>query len=329
VTIREAAEAWIAGAEAGTIRNKSGDTYKPSVIHSYRSALDNRILPKFGGVNLSELRRVDVQDFAEGLLADGLDPSTIRNVLMPLRVIYRRALSRGEVSVNEMSGLELPAVRGMRDRIASPEEAARLLDALSPVDEALWGTAIYAGLRRGELRALQWDDIDFAKGVIRVERSMDDRGHTTAPKSKAGTRTVPVPSVLRELLIEHRLRSGRADGYVFGPARGRPFTASNVGRRARTAWNKANKMETEKAQSENRAPDLLEPIGLHECRHTYASLMIAAGVNAKALATYMGHSSVTITLDRYGHLMPGNEDEAAELLDAYLMRSSAGLTGTR
>lgn len=60
----------------------------------------------------------------------------------------------------------------------------------------------------------------------------------------------------------------------------------------------------------------------HECRHTYASLMIAAGVNAKALWTYMGHASIQITMDRYGHLMPGNEEEAAGLLDAYLARST-------
>ena len=65
----------------------------------------------------------------------------------------------------------------------------------------------------------------------------------------------------------------------------------------------------------------LDPITLHECRHTFASLMIAADVNAKALSAYMGHASVTITLDRYGHLMPGNEDEAAGLLDAYLARA--------
>lgn len=63
------------------------------------------------------------------------------------------------------------------------------------------------------------------------------------------------------------------------------------------------------------------PPGLHECRHTFASLMIAAGVNAKALSTYMGHASITITLDRYGHLMPGSECEAAELLDLYLRTS--------
>ena len=75
--------------------------------------------------------------------------------------------------------------------------------------------------------------------------------------------------------------------------------------RARRAWREAE----------------LAPIGLHEARHTYASLMIAAGVNAKSLSTYMGHASVTITYDRYGHLMPGNVDEAVALLDAYLARN--------
>jgi len=75
-----------------------------------------------------------------------------------------------------------------------------------------------------------------------------------------------------------------------------------VRRRALAAWIRAG----------------LEPIGLHEARHTFASLMIAAGVNAKALSTYMGHANIAITLDRYGHLMPGNEEQAAGLLDAYL-----------
>ena len=69
------------------------------------------------------------------------------------------------------------------------------------------------------------------------------------------------------------------------------------------------------------------PTGLHECRHTCASIFIAAGVNAKALSTYLGHSSITITLDRYGHLMPGSEDEAVALVDAYLERSTGAETG--
>jgi integrase len=82
----------------------------------------------------------------------------------------------------------------------------------------------------------------------------------------------------------------------------RPFAGEKLSERADEAWN---------AEGLNR-------ITLHECRHTFASLMIAAGVNAKALSTFMGHANISITLDRYGHLMSGSEAEAAELLDTYL-----------
>jgi integrase len=126
---------------------------------------------------------------------------------------------------------------------------------------------------------------------------------------------VPTASVLREYLIAYQLRSGRREGLVFGSSGTRPFTPSRVRRRALTAWKTANKKRKDSEFSQ------LEPIALHECRHTFASLMIAAGVNAKALSTYMGHASVTITLDRYGHLFPGNEEAAAGLLDDYLAKA--------
>ena len=303
-TLHEAAEAWLQGVKSGAIRNRSGHAYKPSAIRGYETALVSRVLPQLGGLRLSEIRRVDLQDFADCLCADGLDPSTVRNTLMPLRAIFRRAVARGEVAVNPMSGLELPAMEGVRDRIASPAEAAELLAALPERDRALWATAMYAGLRRGELLALRWEDVDLGAGVIHVERSWDAKEGAVEPKSRAGRRTVPIPTALREFLVEHKLKSGRHVGLVFGTSYTQPFTPSNVRKRATAAWARAR----------------LEPIGLHECRHTFASLMIAAGVNAKSLSTYMGHSSVTITLDRYGHLMPGNESEAAELLDNYLAR---------
>jgi integrase len=159
----------------------------------------------------------------------------------------------------------------------------------------------------GELLALDWRDVDLAAGLIRVERSYDARARVTVtPKSRAGRRTVPIAAILRDELVEHRMREARDTGLVFGRNADRPFNTSTIWARARRAWAEAN----------------LAPIGLHECRHTFASLMIAAGVNAKALAAFMGHSSVTITLDRYGHLMPGSEDEAAGLLDAYLERAN-------
>lgn len=311
-TLREAAEVWLEGVKSGAIRNRSGHAYKPSAIRGYETALVARVLPELGGFRLTEIRRVEIQDFADRLCADGLDASTVRNTLMPLRALFRRAVARGEVAVNPTSGLELPAMEGARDRIASPAEAAELLAALPEQDRALWATAMYAGLRRGELLALRWEDVDLAPGVIHVERSWDAKEGAVGPKSRAGRRTVPIPAVLRDYLVEHKLRSGRHVGLVFGTRYAQPFTPSNVRNRANAAWARAG----------------LDPIGLHECRHTFASLMIAAGVNAKAISAYMGHSSVTITLDRYGHLMPGNESEAAQRLDAYLAAAVAEAPAT-
>ena len=306
-TLRDAAAAWLEGVRAGAIRNRSGHRYKPSAIRGYEAALVARVLPELGAARLSDIRRIDLQEFADRLCADGLDASTVRNTLMPLRAIFRRALARGDVAMNPTTGLELPAVEGSRDRIASPAEAAALLATLPERDRALWATAMYAGLRRGELLALRWEDVDLAAGVIRVERSWDAKEGVVAPKSRAATRTVPIAAVLRDYLVEHKLRSGRHVGLVFGTNYAQPFTPSNVRKRANAAWERAG----------------LEPIGLHECRHTFASLMIAAEINAKALSTYMGHSSVTITYDRYGHLMPGNQGQAAALLDGYLAREVA------
>jgi integrase len=116
---------------------------------------------------------------------------------------------------------------------------------------------------------------------------------------------VPIPSALREHLVAHRLRQPPGIDLVFGAGRGRPFRSETASTRADRAWEAAG----------------LARITLHECRHTYASFAIAAGVNAKALCDYMGHSSIQVTYDKYGHLMPGNEAEAASPLDGYLGRA--------
>src|SRR5829696_1025228 len=289
------------GAKAGTIRTRSGDAYKPSAIRSYEAALRLRVLPELGGARVSDVSRVDLQEFIEGIKAKGLNASTVQTTLMPVRAIYRRAIAKGQVAVNPTTALEVPAIRGKRDRIASPAEAARLLAALPERDRALWAAAMYAGLRRGELMALRWEGTDLAAGVLRVERSWDAKAGAVEPKTEKGRRTVPIASPLGDHLVEQRIRTADPEGLVFGDG-SRPFEPSPVRMRAAKAWCEAG----------------LERITLHECRHTFASLMIAAGVNAKTLSTYMGHANISITLDRYGHLMPGSEAEAAGLLDTYL-----------
>jgi integrase len=208
------------------------------------------------------------------------------------------------IAVNPTRDLELPAVRSRRERIASPGEAAKLIAALPHPDRGIWATAMYAGVRRGELMALRRPDLDLATGVIRVERGWDDKEGEIELKSRTSQRRVPIPAVLRDYLVEH-LMGVEGEGFVFGRTPSDPFRPGAVTVRADAAWKAAG----------------LERITLHEARHTFASLMIAAGVNAKALCTYMGHSSIKVTFDKYGHLMPGNEDEAAALLDAFLERA--------
>jgi integrase len=215
-TLREAAERFLAGIDDGAIRTSQGRLYKPSTRRAYRHALEAHVLPELGGSRLSELRRGDVQDFADRLGARRLDASTIQNALMPLRVIYRGALRRGDLAINPTADLDLPAPAGRRDRIASPAEAEALLAALEETDRVIYATALYAGLRLGELRALRWEDVDLEKNVLRVERAWDALEGVIEPKSKAGRRTVPIGKALRAHLLRHQLASGRRDGLVFG-----------------------------------------------------------------------------------------------------------------
>ncbi|HVC87703.1 MAG TPA: tyrosine-type recombinase/integrase, partial [Gaiellaceae bacterium] len=181
--------------------------------------------------------------------------------------------------------------------------------------------------------------------VIHVRRAYDDDEHVFGePKSEAGLRRVPIAGVLRDYLLAWKLASTPGAELVLPRDDGRPFNASAARSRALRAWAAVGDRQCaavtragepckalalrgytfcgrhkaqEPAGAKPRKPTV-EPIGLHEARHTFASLMIAAGVNAKALSVFMGHSSIQVTYDRYGHLMPGGEDEAAALLNVYL-----------
>ena len=161
VTLNQAADEWRNAAQAGLVRNRSGDPYKPSALRGYEQALRTRLLPALGGAKLSDIRRSDVQRLVNRMMSDGLGASTVRNSLMPLRAIYRQALALDEVAVNPTTRRPAPAVRGKRERIASPAEAAQLIAALPQRDRAVWATAMYAGLRSGELQALTDELVDL------------------------------------------------------------------------------------------------------------------------------------------------------------------------
>jgi integrase len=302
-TVAEAAEQLIAGAHDGTILDRVGKPYKPSTARGYEQLLQAYVVPALGGWKLTELQRRDVQDFVDGLRSQGLSASTIANILDPLRVIFRRAVRRDEVSIDPTENLDLPAIRGRRDRIEPPEVAHELLAALPESVKAFWAVALFCGLRRGELRGLRWTNVDFDAGVIRVERSWDPVKGPVDVKTGAGRRAVPMAFVVRRELMAHKARTGR-DGadLVLGRTATEVFYASTMRARANKAWRAAG----------------LEPITPHEARHCAISYFIAAGLDWKQISTWAGHGDVRQTWNRYGHLVPGGEREAAERLSAYL-----------
>lgn len=301
-TVEQALDDLIAGIESDAILNRSNRPYKPSAKRSYKRAAE-RLKVEIGFMRLDELRRSDLKALIGRLRTSGLGASTIRNTLDPLRVVYRIAIDDEILAIDPTRNLPLPAMDGVRDRTAAPAEAETLIDALPESEQALWATALYVGLRRGELQELRWRDLDLDAGVGRCERAWDDEGRAVVEtKSKAGERLFPIVSPVRKRLVAHKLRTGRRDDdLVFGRTAVDRFTPSTVRRRALKAWE-ANGLQS---------------ITLHEGRHSAATTGSAAGLDDLALSHIMGHSSVVITRDRYGHVRPDRIAEVCQQLDAY------------
>jgi integrase len=293
----------LAAMDAGTFRTRGRRPFKPTTRRAAEQTYRLRVANRFGRVRLDRIDHLDLQEFVDELDAGGTNPSTIEGTVLPLRLVYRWARGRGIVAVDPTDGLELPEKSARQRTPPSPADAARLVVAVPDDDRPVWAAAMLSGLRRGELLALEWSNVDLKAGVLRVERSYDPTSRSFGrPKSKHGVRSIPITAALAPHLREHALRSGRRHGLVFGATATRPLDSRRLQERADATWTAAG----------------LHRVTLHACRHLYASMSIAAGVNAHALCRYMGHSSIAVTFDLYGHLFPGNESEAADLLDAYL-----------
>jgi integrase len=314
-TVKEAGERWLADAKAGVITTRGGLTYKPSTIRNYESSFNLHVVPVLGQIAVAKLRRGDVQVMVERL-ALTLAGSTVRNAVEPLQVICRHAVVRERLESNPCDGIELPARSGRRfvasgdglrrETIATPAEADALIQALPAIaDRAVWATAFYAGLRRGELRGLALNDVDLERHELHVGRAWDALDGAIDPKSHTATRLVPINAQLARILREHLAQHDGAEFMFPGYGRWRrtygPFSADALLKRSRKAWRAAS----------------LQPIGLHEARHTYASLLIDAGVPIAKVSRRMGHSSISVTERVYFHLLRESHDHERALMDAY------------
>lgn len=323
-TLREEVDEWMAGARSGSILNRRSQRYKPAVVRNYELSLRLRVLPELGDRKLAEIDLSDLIELKEKLHGDGLSGSVIRNSFVPVQAIYRHARLLGRVPIDPTIDLPLPTA-GSRDRAATPAQAVALLEPLAELEAAIWASGFFAGLRRGELRALRVGDVDLDQATITVERGWDDREGPIEPKTQAGKRRVFVLDILRPYLKP--LIDGRAaDELVFGHSADSAFDPRAVSRKAARAWDAVDKKradELEKAGgSRDDAPTLVR-FTLHECRHSFSTWLDHAGVSPDRGDRLMGHSSGSVAR-RYRHLLPGQLAEDSKVVDAYLAGVASG-----
>jgi integrase len=311
-TFGELADQWWEGVQHGRIGKRRGQrAYSETTLQGYDRSLRHVLQPEFGPRPAGEVSAREWQLFVDRLARDGLSRSRIANHLAVVRAIYAWACrpTRHLVAENPTVGVELPPVDEVtRDRAATAEEAEALLEPLSPDDRVPFALAFYAGLRRSEMDRLEWQDVDLERLWLVVRKS----------KSDAGTgRRLPIAAPLKPVLLRASMLQRRpAHGRVLGRV---SLTSGRLMPRARKAWAAAVGAAEQRGQE-----IVLEPIGLHECRHTYASFLMAAGYTLRELMEYMGHSSLQAT-ERYVKLLPApaGPDGAADRLNAYLAARKA------
>lgn len=285
------------------------ETIKPSTYKDYAEVLRNHLIPFFGKLRLSEITPLKVQDFLMAMQDKGTTPATVGKIYRVLKVILRYAISLDLIDRDPTLAIKPPRVEREEMRFLTPEEVNILLEAVDGDARDILSTAVFSGLRQGELLALRWRDIDFEAGVIRVTRSYHSSGGFSDLKTSASRRNVPMIPRLASILRARHEAKGRPDpeDLVFPSAAGTPLDRHNlVSRIFEPALERAG----------------LKRIRFHDLRHTYASLCIAAGMDPKALQRAMGHSSISVTMDTYAHLFPGSFDRAVKRMEGLLSRDS-------
>ncbi|TGP24894.1 MULTISPECIES: site-specific integrase [unclassified Mesorhizobium] len=346
-TVKAAGDFWIATAVAAGLER--------GTIVQYRQHLDLHIVPAIGETLLSKLTVPVVRSFEDQLRANGVSSSMVRKVLTSLGSLLADAQERGLVIRNAVREKSRARQKGKDRRqerrhrgklkvevdIPAREEIKAIVGTLTGRWRPVLLTAIFTGLRASELRGLRWSDVDLDRREIHVRQRADRFNEIGRPKSEAGERTVPMPPLVANTLREWRLacprpRTGEedADGawlveemrpeqLVFPNGQGKVESLSNIMQRgflpAQVEAGVA--IDTGEKDSEGLPVMRAKYTGLHALRHFYASWLInrledgGLALPAKMVQERLGHSSITLTMDTYGHLFP-RADDASELAAA-------------
>src|SRR5262245_29090205 len=309
-TVAEAGQKWLKDAE---------HRLEAATIESYRQHLEDHIAPFIGTMKLSQLTVPLIREFMDRLRAEGRSVGMVKRVVGDLGSILADAQERGEVAQNVVRSLSKRKKRGAAERrqkgklkagvdIPTPAERKTIVAHLHGRCRRLLFTATFAGLRASEIRGLRWDDVDLKKAVLHVRQRADKFKTIGKPKSAAGERTIPMPPVLVNALREWRLACPKGDlGLVFPSGAGAVEYHSNI--LSRGLWPVQIAAAVTKGGK-------AKYTGLHSLRHFYASWCInrredgGLGLPLKVVQHRLGHSSIQMTADTYGHLFPSGDDGA-------------------
>jgi integrase len=292
---------------------RSQSRLKPKTWLSYKSALKNHILPRFGEWQLNEISRAAVKSFFDDLLGDAeLSRKFVRNVLVLLHRIFEEAIDSEIAATNPAHRIKLPNPESENvdhgdvnlPGVPKPDEVVLTFGKLPLTHQVLIWMGAVTGLRRGELLGLFWDDIDFIRGTVHVRRSLQriskkllSEGHFRGVeriensglallglKSRRARRTVEIPARLARLLADLR-RTQIGTKFVFQNELGQPLDPDQLYEVLHTAQDAAQ----------------VSHFGLHGLRHLYCSLLVNSGAPVKDAQARLGHASATTTLDIYAH----------------------------
>jgi integrase len=323
ITVKQAAADWI--------RFVEGEGRERSTTVAYQRQINLHIVPRIGTLKLGHLTTSRVHKFRDELIADGMSRPMAKKVLGSLKSLLRDAKRRGNVAQNVASDVSVIIDKRHKRKlkvgvdIPTREEISAIVDAL---EGHFWRplilTAIFTGLRSSELRGLRWEDIDFRNAQLMVRQRADRWGKIGSLKSHSGEREVPIGPFVINTLREWWLRCGKPnEGLVFGTRTGNPESHANIITRGLIpAQIKAGVVQNGKAKYP----------GLHALRHFYASWCINRKADGglelplKMVQARLGHASIQMTADTYGHLFPRGDD-GKELAEAE--RAVLGLHVTR
>jgi integrase len=281
---------------------------------STRANLDSRlachILPCFGDRPIGAITPAEVRTWVAELVEAGLAPGSVASIYGTFARIMATAEIDGLIRRTPCVGIGLPRQTGHTEmQFLSPPEVARLADVLDPRYRALIFSAAYTGLRWGELAGLRRHRLDLLGGTVRVVEALSEtNGHVAlGPTKTRAHRTVSLPPFLVEMLSDHVDTYASTDGFVFTSAEGSPLRRNFYRRHFKPSVVRAG---------------LPIDLRFHDLRHTCAALLIAQGAHPKEIQERMGHSTIRLTFDRYGHLFPSLDGRLRDGLEQAYRSSS-------